>query len=162
MGDHTSPARRGAARLLIGLLAALCLAVPILASPGETPEEKKAAKVAKKVEKALQEARDAEQEPLEADRRALGKFHEQVMEYADLHAKQVEKLGKPAAADAEGAFAAQKALARSIQSKRVSARQGDILAPAVAPIFRRLIAEQLKGPDALDAQKAVLEGNPGD
>jgi len=29
-------------------------------------------------------------------------------------------------------------------------------------LFRRLIAEQLNGPDALAARKAVLEGNPGE
>ena len=165
MDDHASLARRGAARFLIGLLAALCLAVPVLAGPGETPEEKneaaKAAKVAKKVEKALERARKAEQEPLEADRRALRKFHEEVLEYSELQAKQVARLGKPVAVDAQDTFAAQQALARSIQSKRDTARQGDIFAPAVAPIFRRLIAEQLKGPDTLDARKAVVEGNPG-
>jgi hypothetical protein len=38
--DHHALARRAAARLLIGLLAALCVAVPILAGPGETPKEK--------------------------------------------------------------------------------------------------------------------------
>jgi len=98
MNAHASFARRGAARLLIGPLAALCLAVPVLAGPGETPDEKseaaKAAKVAKKVEKALEKARKEEEEPVEADRRALRKFHEEVMEYAELHAKQVANIFK--------------------------------------------------------------------
>ena len=165
MDDHTSPARCGAARLLIGLLAALCLAVPVLAGPGETPEEKneaaKAAKVAKKVEKALQKARKAAEEPVEADRRALHEFQEEVMEYAELHAKQVATLGKPVAVDAQDTFAAQQALARSIQSKRDTAQQGDIFESAVEPIFRRLLAVELRGPDGLPARKAALEGNPG-
>ena len=100
MDDHASLARRGAARFLIGLLAALCLAVPVLAAPGEKPEEKdeaaRAAKVVKKVARALQKARKAEEEPVEADRRALRKFHEEVMEYAELHAKQVANFIKVA------------------------------------------------------------------
>jgi len=166
MDDHASLARRGAARFLIGLLAALCLAVPVLAGPGEKPEEKdeaaRAAKVAKKVARALEKARKAEEEPVEADRRALRKFHEEVMEYAELHDKQVARLGKPVAVDAQDCFAAQRALARSIQSKRVTARQGDIFAPAVEPIFRRLIAVELRGPDGLPARQAILEGNPGE
>ena len=89
MDDHASLARRGAARLLIGPLAALCLAVPVLAGPGERPEEKsEAAKVAKKVEKALATAHQAEEE-----REALRHFQEEVAEYADLHARQLAKLG---------------------------------------------------------------------
>jgi len=158
MNPHASLAGRGAVRFLMALL----LAVPLLAS-GETREEKeRAAKVAKKVEKALQKARKAQQEPAEADRRALREFHEEVMEYAELHAKQIARLGKPVAVDAQGSLAAQKALASSIQSERVTARQGDIFAPAVVPIFRRLIAAELRGPDGLPARQAVLEGNPGD
>jgi hypothetical protein len=39
MRDHASFARRGATRLLIGPLAALCLVVPVLAGPGERPDE---------------------------------------------------------------------------------------------------------------------------
>ena len=57
--------------------------------------------------------------------------------------------------------AAQEALAHAIEAKRAKAKPGDIFRPEVQPLFRRLIAEQLKGPDALDARKAVLEGNPG-
>ena len=162
MDDRASFARRCAGRFLIGPVAALCLAVPVLASPGERPDEKsEAAKVAKKVEKALQKARKAAEEPVEADRRALREFHEEVMDYAELHAKQVARLGEPVAVDAQGYFAAQQALARSIQSKRDTARQGDIFAPAVEPIFRRLLAVEFRGPDGLPARKAVLEGNPG-
>jgi len=160
--DHASFARRGAARFLIGSLAALCLGVPVLAGPSGGPDEKsEAAKVAKKVQKALEKARKAEEEPAEADRRALREFHEEVTEYAELHAKQVARLGEPVAVDAQDAFAAQQALARSIQSKRDTAQQGDIFEPAVEGIFRRLIAVELRGPDGLPARKAALEGHPG-
>lgn len=152
MDDHTSLVRRGAARFLIGSLAALCLAVPVPADPGERPQEKnEAAKVAKKVKKALGTAHQAE---------ALRHFQEDVADYADLHAKQLAKLGSHVAADAEESVAAQKALARAIAAKRDKARPGDIFRPEVQPLFRRLIAEQLQGPDALAARKAVVEGNP--
>ena len=65
-------------------------------------------------------------------------------------------------ADAQETVAAQKALAHAIAAKRAKAKPGDIFRPEVQPLFRRLIAEQLQGPDALDARKAVLEGNPED
>ena len=151
MNVHASFARRSAARLLIGPLAALCLAVPVLAGPSEAPDEKsEAAKVAKKVQKARATAHQAEEE-----RDALRHFQEDVADYADLHAKQLAKLGtlEP--------VAVQEALARAIAAKRAKAEPGDIFRPEVQPLFRRLIAEQLKGPDALDARKAVVDGNPG-
>ncbi len=151
MHDHASFARRGATRLLIGPLAALCLVVPVLAGPGERPDEKsEAAKVAKKMQKALATAHQAEEE-----REALRHFQEEVAEYADLHARQLAKLGT------RESVATQEALARAIEANRAKARRGDVFQPEVQPLFRRLIAEQLKGPDALDARKAVIEGNPG-
>jgi hypothetical protein len=110
MNNHASFARRGVARLLIGPLAALWLAVPVLAGPGERPDEKsEAAKVAKKMQKALATSHKAEEE-----REALRHFQDEVAEYAD------------------------------------------IVQPEVQPLFRRLIAEQLKGPDALDAPRSTV------
>jgi len=151
MKDHATRTCRGAARHLIGSLAALCLAVPVLAGPGEGPQEKdQAAKVAKKVEKALGTAHQAEEE-----REALRHFQDEVAEYAELHTKQLAKLG------ARESVAMQEALAHAMAAKRAKAKPGDIFQPEVQPLFRRLIAEQLEGPDALAARKAVLEGNPG-
>jgi hypothetical protein len=151
LDDHASFARRGAARFLIGPLAALCLAVPVLAGPSGGPDEKsEAAKVAKKVQRALATSHQAEEE-----REALRHFQEEVADYAELHARQVAGLG------AQDSVATQEALAHAIQAKRAKARPGDIFPPEVQPLFRRLIAEQLNGPDALDARKAVVDGNPG-
>ena len=151
MNDDASLARPGAARFLIGPLAALLLAVPVLADPVQRPQEKNdAAKVAKKLEKAVAKAHQAEKE-----HEALRRFREEVAEYADLHAKQLAKLGSRAEA-----VAGEKALAQAIEAKRDKARPGDIFRPEVQPLFRRLLAEQLKGPDTLDARKAVLDGNP--
>jgi hypothetical protein len=141
-----------AARRLIGLLAALCLAVPVLAGHGERSQEKnEAARVAKKVQRALGTAHQAEQE-----REALEDFQKELAKYAVLHGRQLIKVGSR-----EETAEAQKALAHRIAAKREKARQGDIFIPEIQPLFRRLIAEQLQGPDALAARKAVLEGNPG-
>ena len=139
-----------ALRSLIGLLAALCLAVPSLAG-GQAGEDHEAAKVAKRMEKALGMARQAE---------ALRHFQEEVAQYAELQAKQVARLGPRLRDDAQAASAAQRALARAIAAKRAGARPGDIFRPDVQPLFRRLIAEQLQGPDALDARRMLLESDP--
>ena len=154
MADHASLARRRAARFLIGPLAALCLTVTVGADPGGRPEEKdeaaKAAMAAKKVDKALASADQAE-----GDREALRRFQDAVAEYAELHARQLARPGT------RESLAAQKAFAEAMAANRAEARPGDIFQPEVQPLFRRLIAEQLEGPDALDARKAVVDGNPG-
>ncbi len=152
MDDHASFAGRAAARLLIGPLAALYLTVPVLAGPGARPEQKgEAAKVERKIENARATAHRAEEE-----REALRHFQGEVAEYAELHAKQLAKLG------AVESVAAQETLAHAIEASRSDARPGDVFRPEVQPLFRRLIAEQLSGPDAVAARKAVLEGNPGE
>ena len=151
MDNHASFARRGVARFLIGSLAVLWLAVPVLAGPSERADEKsEAAKVAKKVEKALAMSHRAKEE-----REALRHFQEEVADYADLHAKLLAKL------EAREPVALQEALARAMEAKRAKAKPGDIFRPEVQPLFRRLIVEQLTGPDTLDARRAVVEGNPG-
>ncbi|HEY6555464.1 MAG TPA: hypothetical protein VI669_19055 [Vicinamibacteria bacterium] len=156
MEDQSSRVRRAAARLFTGLGACLCLAAPVLANPA-TPEEKSAAaRVARKVEKAAGTARLAKQE-----REALHDFEEEVEEYAEFHAKQRAKLGPRIAVDAFALIAEQKALAEAIAAKRAKARPGDIFRPEVHPLFRRLIAAQLEGPAALDARRAIRDGNPG-
>jgi hypothetical protein len=154
MDDRVTCSRHGAACVLMGPIAVLCLVVSVVAAPRQSPEEQnEAAKVAKKMEKALGMAREAE---------ALRHFEEEVADYAELHAKQVAKLGLRLPADAQGTVAAQKALAHAIATKRATARPGDIFRPEVQPLFRRLIAEQLQGPDGLDARKTVLEDDAED
>jgi hypothetical protein len=152
MIDRAPRTRRNPVRHLIGILAALCLALPALAEPSQKPGEKQEAdKVAKKMEKARGTAQQAEEE-----RKALRNFQEEVAEYAVLHGKQLAKLGARDKQDP------QKALAHALEAKRAKAEQGDIFQPEVQPLFRRLIAEQLAGADAVAARKAMLEGNPED
>jgi len=150
MNDHAALDRNRLTRSLVLLLAALCLAPLALAGPDDRPEKKgDAARVAKKVEKAQATAHDAEDE-----REALRHFQEDLEEYAALHTRQFAKLGN------QESVATQKALAHAIAGKRAKAGSGDIFRPEVQAVFRRLLADQLEGPDALAARKAVLEGNP--
>ena len=62
MDDRASFARRGVARLLIGPLAALCLAVPALAGPGQEPQEKNEAEKAEAKAEAKAEKAEAKTE----------------------------------------------------------------------------------------------------
>ena len=150
MNGEARTACRAVAGFGAGLLATLCLSLPVLASPGQAPDEKtQAAKVAKKMERAKTAAHQAEEE-----REALEDFQKAVAEYASLHARELARI-RP-----RETVAAQKTLAQAIAAKRAKARPGDIFGPDIQPLFRRLIAEQLVGPDALDARKALREDEP--
>lgn len=145
--------RRSATRLLMGPLAAFCFSVPgtrPAAAEEEEQERVAAAQVANKVEKAKQKSPDDRNQ-----KEALLGFEKAVSEYARLHDRAVRKVGR---VESEGA---QEALAGAIIVRRSKARQGDLFVPEIRPLFRRLIKEQLQGPDTQAARKAVVEGNPG-
>ncbi len=140
---------RVAKRILAGSLATLWLWAPVLADPVESAQDKvEAAKVAKKVEKAKSAKRGAKDE-LEA----VDHFQKQVAKYVRIHENQLARLRKQQEVTAQ-------ALALAIVADRATAKQGDVFVPEVQPLLRRLIAEQLQGPDTLAARKAVVEGNP--
>ena len=88
---------------------------------------------------------------------AMAAFKERVDKYAELHkelargsADQKER-SNPAEIDA-----AKTALAAKTRAARADAKQGDIFTPEIRPVFRRLLAPELKGEDGRDT-KAVLK-----
>ena len=86
----------------------------------------------------------------------MAEFKARVEKYAELH----KNLAKGAATQKEETHAAQinaqkTALVAKIQAARASAKHGDIFSPEMRPIFRRLLAPELKGEDGRDA-KAIL------
>jgi len=72
---------------------------------------------------------------------ALGRFGEQVAAYAALHRQTEESLSSAfeRAHTLRAILRARARLAVAIKSARPAARQGDIVSPAVADIFRRTI-----------------------
>jgi hypothetical protein len=87
----------------------------------------------------------------------MADFKMRVEKYADLH----KQLAKGAAAQKDDSDparinAAKAALAAKIQAARAGAKQGDIFTPEIRPVFRRLLAPELKGEDGRDA-KAILK-----
>ena len=146
-------ARRNATLLLLGPLAAWCVYVPATGAVEVADDEQEKAtaeRVAKKVEKAKHKSHEARERD-----EAVRHFEEEVADYVRLHDREVTRVGQ---VESE---AGQKALAGAIIARRAKARQGDLFIVEIQPLFRKLIAEQLKGPDTQAAQKAVVEGNPG-
>ena len=88
---------------------------------------------------------------------ALAEFKARVDAYANLHKQLATGDAKlMETADPAKISAAKAALAAKIQAARAGAKHGDIFTPAVRPVFKRLLAPELKGEDGRDA-KAVLK-----
>jgi hypothetical protein len=152
MLESTLIARRSAARIFMGPLAALCVLVPRANALTWDEQEKVSAEgAARKLEKARKAKAREEKESKET----LRHFQQKLNEYVQVHNRAAGRIG------AVQSETSQQALAAAISARRHAARQGDIFLLEIQPLFRRLLAEQLKGPDSLPAQKAVVEGNPG-
>jgi hypothetical protein len=120
-------------------------------TPAEAPPDTPA-------ELALQEAekKTSTDPAVNPDAAAMAEFKARVDAYAELHerlargdAKQ-EETSDPAEINA-----AQATLAAKVQAARADAKHGDMFTPAVRPVFRRLLAPELKGEGGRDA-KAIL------
>jgi len=91
------------------------------------------------------------------DAAAMAEFKASVEAYADLHRKLAKGSAKhQQTSDPAKINAATEALAAKVREARANAKHGDIFTPAIRPVFRRLLAPELKGADGRDA-KAVLK-----
>jgi len=91
----------------------------------------------------------------------MADFKARVEKYAALH----KDLAKGSARQKEDTSAeqinAQKdALVGKIQAARAGAKQGDIFTPEMRPVFRRLLAPELKGEDGRDAKAIIKDDAP--
>ena len=92
---------------------------------------------------------------------AMAEFKARVDKYADLH----KQLAKGAAAQKETKEpaeiqAATKALAAKVQAARADAKHGDIFTPEIRPVFRRLLAPELKGEAGRDTKEIIKDDAP--
>jgi hypothetical protein len=88
---------------------------------------------------------------------ALAEFKTRVDAYADMHKQLAQgNARQQETADPAKITAAKAALATRVQATRVNAKAGDVFTPAVQPVFRKLLAPELKGEDGRDT-KAILK-----
>jgi len=91
----------------------------------------------------------------------MADFKVRVERYAELH----KDLAKGDARQKEDTSAerinTQKdALAAKIQAARAGAKQGDIFAPEIRPVFRKLLAPEMKGEEGRDAKEIIKDDAP--
>ena len=95
------------------------------------------------------------------DAAALAEFKARVDAYVDIHKEVAKGDAKPRETEDPAKISeAKKALAGRVQAARVTAKQGDIFTPAVQPVFRRLVAPELKGEDGHDARAVLKDDAP--
>ena len=122
------------------------------AAPAQTPAE-----AAQKAG----EARTTTDPSVNPNAAVMADFKARVEKYADLH----KDLAKGDArqkddASAERINAQKAALTAKIQAARADAKQGDIFTPEMRPVFRRLLAPELKGEDGRDAKAIIKDDAP--
>jgi hypothetical protein len=91
----------------------------------------------------------------------MAQFKANVEKYADLH-KQLAKgaASQKQTSDPAQISAAKTVLAAKVQAARAGAKQGDIFSPEIRPVFRRLLAPELKGEDGRDAKEVLKDDAP--
>lgn len=134
---------------LVAAFVGLGLLVPSARAMPRPQDKGEAARVAKKVERARHRAAHEAKDELEAIR----DFRKRLDRYVRVHENQLARLGRQNAVTAQ-------ALAGAIVKDRERAKPGDVFIDEIRPLLKKLIAEQLKGPGARPAQKALQEGDP--
>jgi len=91
----------------------------------------------------------------------MADFKDRVEKYASLH-KDLAKgdARQKDAQSAEQVNAQKTALTTKIQTARVDAKPGDIFTPEMRPVFRRLLAPELKGEGGRDAKAIIKDDAP--
>jgi len=140
--------------LIVALFAVGCQST---SAERNTPQAQTPAQAAQKAG----EAKTSTDPKVNPDAAVMADFKSRVDKYAALHkdlakgdAKQKDK------ASAEQIDAQKKALTTKIQSARGTAKQGDIFTPEMRPVFRRLLAPEMKGDDGRDAKAIIKDDAP--
>jgi hypothetical protein len=92
---------------------------------------------------------------------AMADFKSRVDAYVELNKRLAKGNAEPReTADPARLNAATSTLAARIQAGRKDAKQGDIFTPAIRPVFRRLLAPELKGEEGREAKAALKDDAP--
>ena len=95
------------------------------------------------------------------DADAMAAFKSRVDAYADLNRTLATGDAKLKETDDPARIAlAKEELAAKLQAARADAKQGEIFTPQVQPVFKRLLAPELKGPEGRDVKEVLKDDAP--
>lgn len=106
-------------------------------------------------------AQDQSPQRVNPDAKLMAEFQDRVKKYLELH-KDLEKGSADIKETADPAKikGAQDTLAARIRAARPNAKQGDILTPEIAQLFRRLLSPETKGKEGAETKQAMKEDAP--
>jgi hypothetical protein len=141
------------------LFVAMCAAVACGPTAAERPAP--ASQTPAEAAQKAGEAKTSTNPAVNPNAAVMADFKARVEKYAELH----KDLAKGSAkqkddTSAEQINAQKTALAAKIQAARAGAKQGDIFTPEMRPVFRRLLAPELKGEDGRDAKAIIKDDAP--
>jgi hypothetical protein len=88
-------------------------------------------------------------------------FSERLKAYMKLHDTADKALGPVKdKSDAAQLKARKQAIAEAIRAVRTDAKQGDLFLPEVQPLFRRVIASEVRGKSGAPAKQTIQDENP--
>ncbi len=97
-----------------------------------------------------------------AEDAAVTEFSKRVEQYVNIRTAAQRKVpGLPKDATPEQILKHEQALILEIRTAREGAKPGDVLTPAVQPLFRKILKDNFAGPENKDARERARQGNPG-
>lgn len=95
-----------------------------------------------------------------SDQKILSEFSKRAKNYVDKeHALEASRM-KPTS-DVAKLEQQRKQLREAVQQSRPNARRGDLFTANAAPVFRKLLANLLKGPDGAEIKTSLNHAEPG-
>ena len=140
----------------------LCVALfAVGCSPSAAQRPDAAAQTPAQAAQKAGEAKTSTDPKVNPDAAIMADFKSRVDKYAALH----KDLAKGSAqqkdnASAEQVNKQQAALAAKIQGARAGAKQGDIFTAEMRPVFRRLVAPEMKGEEGRDVKAIIKDDAP--
>jgi hypothetical protein len=140
----------------------LCVALCAIAcSPNASQRPPSAVDTPAQAAQKAGEAKTSTDPKVNPDAAIMADFKSRVDKYAELH----KDLAKGSAKQKDNASADQvnkqaDAIAAKIQAARTGAKQGDIFTAEMRPVFRRLLAPEMKGEEGRDAKAIIKDDAP--
>ena len=96
-----------------------------------------------------------------SDAKTVASFNERLRQYSELHNKLEKTLpALPKEASPEAIDQHQRALEALVKKARASARRGDVFAPDIDKLIRRLLTQILSGPEGASLKATIMDENP--
>jgi hypothetical protein len=148
-------------RLMFGFVAMVATACGPAAAEREGPPTKQTPQTPAEVAQKAGAIKTSTNPAVNPNAAVMVDFKSRVEKYAELHKDLARGAARQKDDTSPERIESQKAaLAAKIQAARASAKQGDIFTAEMRPVFRRLLAPEMKGEDGRDTKAIIKDDAP--